>query len=201
MNAAAFAELPDDPGLRLVWPTPNHRLFDQPERYFARTRANPDYGRPGWTRECGRRFHRGCDIAPVAPIPTGQRTWVMFTDCASGREYSSEEPTWLADDDIFAVAGGMVTEALTQPDVSTYGCHVVVQHAWPASGAIFFSLYAHLASVWVNQGDHVKPGALLGRMGQTSSSADARNWMAIAPHVHVEFHDADGRPFNPEAFL
>jgi murein DD-endopeptidase MepM/ murein hydrolase activator NlpD len=38
-------------------------------------------------------------------------------------------------------------------------------------------------------------------MGQTSRSADARNWMAIAPHLHFEVRDADGHAYDPVEFL
>ena len=38
-------------------------------------------------------------------------------------------------------------------------------------------------------------------MGQTARSADARNWMAIAPHLHFEVRDAEGRAYEPVEFL
>lgn len=196
-----FVPFPLDPLLKLAWPTPNTHLFDQPERFFARTRANPGYGRPGWTRDGGRRFHKGCDIAPLMPAPTGSTTTVMFTDLATGREYPGEEPTWTADDEVFAVADGVVEEAVTDPETSTYGIHLVIRHRWPSVPGVFDSLYAHLEHTRHRPGDLVQAGELIGRMGTTSSSADARNWMAVAPHLHLEFRDVSGQCYDPEAML
>jgi hypothetical protein len=202
-----FVPLPAHESIQIAWPTPNHFLFDAPEKFFARTRLNPDYGKPGWTRDCGKRFHRGCDIAPVRVTPTGQTTTVIFTDCASGRDFESVEPTWVPHDEVFCVFDGVVVEAVNDENVSDFGRHVLVEHRWPASGDRFFTLYAHLAgistdfcnncykNVWVSK------GRLLGWMGQSSRSADARHWMAIAPHLHFEIRDAAGHAYEPVEFL
>lgn len=198
--AGIFAPLPDEP-LRISWPTANRNLFVDPGNFFARTRANPDYGRPGYTRDCGRRLHRGCDIAPVAARATGGTTTVMFSDCAAGTEYASEEPTFICDEDVFTVFGGVVAEVNTDEASSLLGLHIVIEHRWPAGGGKFYTLYAHLRSIAVAQGDSLRAGQVVGRMGQTSSSADARNWMAIAPHLHFEAWDASRAPYDPELFL
>ena len=83
-----------------------------------------------------------------------------------------------------------------------------MEHRWPRSNAKFFTLYGHLAEVNVSalagvaDSDFIAAsGALLGRMGQTSRSADARNWMAIAPHLHFEVWDANGAAYDPVEFL
>ena len=47
----------------------------------------------------------------------------------------------------------------------------------------------------------VSAGQPLGVMGQTARSADARNWMAIAPHLHFEVWDHAQQPYNPVVFL
>jgi hypothetical protein len=185
-----FVPLPANETIQITWPTPNHFLFDATERFFARTRVNADYGKPGWTRDCGKRFHRGCDIAPVHVTPTGDTTTVIFTDCATGKDFESVEPTFVPDDDVFQVFEGKVTEVVDDESQSDFGKHVVVEHRWPGSGGKFYTLYAHLAKVtgvW--------------RMGQTSRSADARNWMAIAPHLHFEVRDAAGQNYDPVEFL
>jgi len=194
MNTPSFVSLPPDEPLRAVWPTPG--------REFARTRVNPDYGRPGWTRDCGRRFHRGCDIAPVHVTPTGRTTIVVFTDCATGREYPSEEPTFIPHDEVFCACDGIVVEAVGDETVSDFGRHVVVEHRWPRCGEKFYTLYGHLAELVVGHPRSlISAGQCIGRMGQTSRSADARNWMLIAPHLHFEVRDAAGRPYNPAEFL
>jgi hypothetical protein len=195
----SFIALPSDETIRIAWPTPNHLLFDTPERFFARTRVNPDYGKPGWTRDCGKRLHRGCDIAPVNVTATGKTTRVIFTDCATNKDFESEEPTFVPHDDVFCVFDGVVHEVVTDENASGFGKHVVIQHIWPCSGAKFFTLYAHLAEVNIQKS--VVRSQRIGKMGQTSRSADARNWMAIAPHLHFEVRDAEGQAYDPVEFL
>ena len=202
MNAPQdFLPLPEGEMLQLAWPTPNHHLFDAPDRFFARTRINPDYGRPGFTRDCGKRLHRGCDIAPIEVRREDRLVRVQFSDCARGLEYPSDEPAWIPLDEIFAVAEGIVLEVDADGARSTYGRHVVLAHRWPRSGRLFRTLYAHLETVAVQLGNRVPAGARLGVMGRTSSSEDARNWMAIAPHLHFEAQDGEGRCHDPEQFL
>jgi murein DD-endopeptidase MepM/ murein hydrolase activator NlpD len=197
-----FLTLPDDERLRIAWPTANRSLFDASEKFFARTRVNPDYGKPGWTRDCGKRFHRGCDIAPVKVTATGRTTRVIFTNCATNTDFESDEPTFVPHDDVFCIFDGTVVEVGADESVSDLGKHVVIEHAWPRSGAKFFTIYAHLAEVsTVPVSSRILQGAKVGRMGQTSRSADARNWMAIAPHLHFEVRDAEGQPYDPVEFL
>ncbi len=195
-----FAPLPDVAPIGAAWPTPNQNLFDAPDRFFAHTRVNPDYGRPGWTRNCGARFHRGCDIAPVQPIPTGQTAVVEFTNCETGEEYPSEEPVFLGNDPIFNVYAGVVEEAIANPRISDLGSHVVMRHRWP-DGATFYTLYAHLSEIAVSKGQRLTAGERIGTMGDTSRSEGARIWLSIAPHLHFEVWNHDGQPLDPVAFL
>jgi hypothetical protein len=194
-----FAPLPSDETIRVAWPTPNRYLFTAPEEFFARTRVNPDFGKPGWTRDCGKRFHCGCDIAPVSVAPTGRTTRIVFTDCATGKDFESDEPTFVPHDDVFCVFDGVVVEAVTDEMASDFGRHVVVEHRWPGSGEKFYTLYGHLAAATATGA--VKAGQSIGRMGQTSRSADARNWMLIAPHLHFEVRNSAGGPYDPVEFL
>lgn len=208
-----FTPLPNET-IQIAWPTPNRHLFNAPERFFARTRVNADYGKPGFTRDCGQRLHRGCDIAPVHVTATGQTTTVMFTDCTTGKEYPSVEPTFIPHDEVFCVFGGIVVEAVTDEAASDFGKHVVVEHLWPVSGEKFFTLYAHLSEIFVGATSRSRPagsrdrevapteaGQKIGTMGQTSRVADACNWMAIAPHLHFEVRDAAGHAYDPVEFL
>lgn len=217
MTATVFVPLPLSEHITITWPTPNHHLFRAPEKFFARTRVNPDYGKPGWTRDCGRRFHRGCDIAPLHVTPTGKTTTVIFTDCATGKDFESLEPTFIPHDDVFAVCDGTVVERVDDEAISDFGKHIVLEHRWPGNGEKFFTLYGHLAEIGAgprfcaaNTADPaersrgsapLRAGDRLGRMGQTSRSADARNWMAIAPHLHFEVRNAAGQPHDPVEFL
>lgn len=197
---AEFVPLPRHERITLAWPTPNHHLLDAPEQFFARTRVNPDYGKPGWTRECGKRFHCGCDIAPIQVTPTGTTTRVVFTDCATGQEFESVEPTFVPHDDVYCVFDGVRQEVVADETASDFGKHIVIAHRWPGSGEPFFTLYGHLAEVCDGPSVVVR-GQRLGRMGQTSRSTDARNWMRIAPHLHFEVRDAGGHAHDPAEFL
>jgi len=194
-----FWPLPSGETIRIAWPTANHMLFDSPEKFFARTRANPDYGKPGWTRDCGKRFHRGCDIAPVNVTATAETTRVIFTDCATGKDFESEEPTFVPHDEVFCAFNGKVHEIVDDEALSDFGKHVVIEHTWPRSREKFFTVYAHLADIRCQS--PVASGQDLGTMGQTSRSADARNWMAIAPHLHFEVRNAAGESYDPVEFL
>jgi murein DD-endopeptidase MepM/ murein hydrolase activator NlpD len=197
----SFIALPADGPLHVAWPTPNQFLLAAPEKFFARTRVNPDYGKPGWTRDCGKRFHCGCDIAPVDMTPTGETTTVVFTDGTTGQDFASEEPTFVPNDDVFCVSDGVVVEAVTDETASDFGRHVVVEHRWPVSGEKFYTLYGHLSEIHVANHQSLITGHLLGKMGQTSRVADARNWMLVAPHLHFEVRNAAGAAYDPVEFL
>ena len=202
MTSQRFLPLPVGETLRVAWPTPNHFLFTEPGKFFARTRINADFGKPGFTRDCGKRFHRGCDIAPVSVTPTGKTTVVVFTDCATGKDFESAEPTFVPHDDVFCVYDGVVVEAVTDENASDFGRHVVVEHRWPVSGKTFYTLYGHLSEVVVSVSSLIiHPSSLLGRMGQTSRVVDARHWMLVAPHLHFEVRDGDGKAYDPSEFL
>lgn len=198
-GVTVFDALPDL-SFALAWPTRRRDLFIAPSDYFARTRANAQYGLPGWTRDCGKRFHRGCDIAPLRALETGRLATVIFSDCEDGREYPSEEPVVEPDDDVFAVCDGEVAEVNLRESDSDFGLFAVLRHAWP-NGGVYHTLYGHLAEVHAREGQLVRAGAPLARMGTTSRSADARNWMAIAPHLHFEVITAAGGAYDPRAFL
>ena len=201
-NVNGFVPLPVGELLPIIWPTPNQHLFTTPEKFFARTRINPDFGKPGWTRDCGRRFHRGCDIAPVRVTATGATARVSFTDCATGQDFASDEPTFIPHDPVFCIHSGRIIEVVTDETASDFGRHVVMEHRWPGTGANFFTLYGHLEVVAVlPSAARLQTAAALGEMGQTSRSADARNWMAVAPHLHFEVWDAAGNAYDPVEFL
>jgi Peptidase family M23 len=211
MTTTSFVLLPANEPLKIVWPTPNQFLRTAPAKFFARTCANPDYGRPGFTRDCGKRFHRGCDIAPVDVTPTGQITRVIFTDCATSKDYESDEPTFVPHDPVFCVYDGVVSELVDDESASDFGKHIIIEHRWPVSGEKFFTLYGHLAGILVGadcirdrsrlKTAPTKTAQPIGQMGQTSRLADARNWMRIAPHLHFEVRNAAGEPYDPVEFL
>ena len=197
----AFQPLPENEPLQLAWPTRRRDLFTDPSAYVVQTPANPDYGKPGWTRDAGRRMHRGVDVAPLRRHSTAAIIRLNFTDLSTGREYETGVPGWQPEDDVYAVADGVVEEAVTREADSDFGLHVVVRHVWPQGGHPFYTLYGHLASVQVSVGQVVRAGAWLGGLGATSRIPDARNWMAAFPHLHFEVRDAEQRRYDPLDFL
>lgn len=85
---------------------------------------------------------------------------------------------------VIATADGVVSFAGTQRG---YGKVVKVDH-----GGGFQTVYAHLDSCVVTQGESVRAGAILGRLGQTGN--------ASTHHVHYEVV-RNGKPMDPSPFL
>ena len=80
-----------------------------------------------------------------------------------------------------STGAGKIVEV--KKDVSGYGNHIVVDH-----GFGYQSLYAHLESVDVKEGQTVAKGERIGAVGSTGTST--------APHLHYEVH-FKGQPVNP----
>lgn len=86
---------------------------------------------------------------------------------------------------ILAVADGTVIEAGT---ASGFGLWVRIEHE---DGTI--SVYGHVDSYSVREGQKVKAGEQIARMGNRGFST--------GPHLHFEIWDADGRKKNPNTWL
>lgn len=71
---------------------------------------------------------------------------------------------------------------------SGYGNKVEVRH-WDGT----VSWYAHMSSISVKVGDHVRPGDKLGEVGNTGHST--------GPHLHLEIHPDGGPAINPQRWL
>jgi hypothetical protein len=83
---------------------------------------------------------------------------------------------------VLASAPGVVSGAVDLGNRS-YGRYVVIEHADGES-----SLYAHLLSIWVTEGQWVDQGTIVGRVGSTGGSS--------GPHLHFE-ERVDGRVQPP----
>jgi len=98
---------------------------------------------------------------------------------------------------VTSIAAGVVVTAVT--DISKcptcgYGRYVVISHDVDGdSKPDYYSLYAHLNTVSVKEGDKVDPGEKVGLIGSTGSSTGA--------HLHFEIWDKDKRKINPEPIL
>jgi murein DD-endopeptidase MepM/ murein hydrolase activator NlpD len=86
--------------------------------------------------------------------------------------------------EIKATAAGRVVHAGW---MGGYGNMVEIDH-----GNGIATRYGHMSEVLVAEGDEVKPGAVLGRIGSTGRST--------GPHLHYEVR-LDGEPVDPARFL
>lgn len=159
---------------QLQLPTANRALFDAPAEFFQFVDRNFDGakttpwegGQFGFVRDPRRigsriayaRFHEGLDIKPLQRDAKGN-----------------------PQDEVGAIADGVVMYVAASAGLSNYGRYIVVRHDW--GGSPFFSLYAHLAAAQVSAGQRVKAGTPLGILGYTGSGIDQRR-----AHVHVELN-------------
>jgi murein DD-endopeptidase MepM/ murein hydrolase activator NlpD len=86
---------------------------------------------------------------------------------------------------ILAVADGTVIEA---GPASGFGLWVRIQHA---DGTV--SVYGHVDTFSVHEGQQVKAGEQIARMGNRGFST--------GPHLHFEIWDATGKKMNPAPWL
>ena len=162
-------------GVSLLFPTDNQAILDlEParfymglERHFGRERVWAwEGGTYGYVREARTtpagwrftRFHEGVDIAP---------------------RYRDEggEPL----DVVRAVDDGRVVYVNNRPGGSDYGRYVVVEHVW--EGSPFYTLYAHLASTAIREGERVARGERLGVLGYSGRGLDRAR-----AHLHFEIN-------------
>jgi len=87
---------------------------------------------------------------------------------------------------VLSTSAGTVTFAGGNACCS-YGLYVIVKHS---DG--YTSLYAHLGSVSVSEGQEVKQGTVLGKSGNTG--------LSTGPHVHLEIRK-DGVAIDPLTLL
>ncbi|MBO5683565.1 MAG: M23 family metallopeptidase [Akkermansia sp.] len=102
------------------------------------------------------RFHEGVDVKPIYRSGNG-------------------EPQ----DMVRPIAPGQVVHVSTLPGHSNYGRYVVIAHEVP-EGTIY-SLYAHLASVCCNVGQHVNNQQEIGRLGYSGVGLNKTR-----AHLHLE---------------
>ena len=86
---------------------------------------------------------------------------------------------------VYATRAGKVISAVTSN--SGYGIYVLIDH-----GDGYSSLYAHMSARYVNSGDSVSKGQMIGRVGSTGNST--------GPHLHFEIRYY-GEKKNPMNFV
>ena len=94
-------------------------------------------------------------------------------------------------DDVLASAAGRVAHVSKEAGASNYGRYIVVEH--PIEGCLFYTLYAHLASTAVEEGQMVRQGEVLGRLGYSGAGIDR-------PRAHVHFETGVMLSTNFEAW-
>ncbi len=144
------------------------------------------------------------------PIPDGAQNWVDRTYPYGGTSggrlqvHHGDDLVNPTGTKIIAAADGTVVYAgddLTREigkGTNYYGNLVILQHPFASpEGKPVYTLYGHMNSVAVTQGDVVKKGQVIGYVGATG--------VAMGPHVHFEVRLGDPFSFdatrNPEMWL
>jgi len=89
--------------------------------------------------------------------------------------------------DVVAAADGTVIRVVTDSQFWGYGKTVIVRHR--LNGIAFETLYAHLDTVDVVNGQNIKAGRKLGLQGNTGNST--------GQHLHFEVHIPAYAPYQP----
>ena len=80
---------------------------------------------------------------------------------------------------VYAAMDGTVIACVVDRGTVSYGTYIVISHnANERYGGSISTLYAHLESVAVKEGDKVTQGQVIGRVGSTGAST--------GPHLHFE---------------
>jgi hypothetical protein len=169
--------------LNLVLPTNNDAIFHGEgaefyqyiERDYKGEKSTPwEGGRYGFVRNpvetsagiVYTRLHEGIDIRPLQRDANG-------------------EPL----DPVRAIAAGVVVHTNHAPGFSNYGRYVVVEHRF--DGCKYYSLYGHLNSITVHDGQRVQPRDQLAVMGHTGEGLNQAR-----AHVHLELNLMLSRQFE-----
>jgi murein DD-endopeptidase MepM/ murein hydrolase activator NlpD len=130
------------------------------------------------------------DIAPVAadwPYGSGNFTWPTYGWLTQGyrRDHRAVDIAAPVGSPVTAADRGVVIRAGWNNQ--GYGNFVVIDH-----NIDYITLYAHLDTIFVDVGDVVGQGQVLGTVGSTGNST--------GPHLHFEIRDF-GRLINPMELL
>ncbi|RCL38057.1 MAG: M23 family peptidase [Verrucomicrobia bacterium] len=162
-------------GMALQLPTDNRALFESnPEKFYmyvyrtfeGETSKPWQGGGYGFVRTLRRtkegvvstRFHEGIDIRPVERDSAGRPL-----------------------DKVRSIALGRVVYVQKSSGGSNYGKYIVVEHDW--GNGPFLSLYAHLSTTLVKEGQRIPAGHVLGQMGYTGAGINRER-----AHLHLELN-------------
>ncbi len=88
---------------------------------------------------------------------------------------------------VFAGDGGTLPKPADMDIYPAYGLVVVIEHDFGYRGQKLYTLYAHMATVLVETGQHVEAGEVIGLSGGTGDVS--------GPHVHMEVRLGENRYF------
>jgi hypothetical protein len=93
---------------------------------------------------------------------------------------------------VLAVASGTVISAeWGSAGWAAYGRRVYIEHDYDADGHRYVSMYAHLSSIAVSEGEHVDQGDPIGDLGSSCNGSDSCSNFST-PHVHFSIHRDPG---------
>lgn len=84
---------------------------------------------------------------------------------------------------VLAAAPGVVTQSFSEP---AYGNRVIIEHGKDSSGRRIQTLYFHLDTRLVSEGQRVARGQQIGTLGETGL-------LSSYPHLHFEYHRETAR--------
>lgn len=131
-------------------------------------------------------------------IPAAPEKWVLLNQGRITSRYGNREMSGTVTfhsgidiagdygDDVFAIADGTVFE--TGVDEG-YGNYIKVRH--PSKEIV--TLYGHLQSIGVKDGQTVQKGAVIGAVGSTGRSN--------GPHLHLEVRDYENHTLDPAPYI
>lgn len=129
-------------------------------------------------------------------IPANSQGWILPTRGRVNQVYHSGHYAFDVGDrsqpPILAADGGVIAKANSgcAPGYSWcgggYGNHIVIDH-----GNGYFTLYAHMEAIYVEEGDTVQQGQVIGKMGR---SGRVRGATGIHLHFEVSYN---GQKLNP----
>ena len=139
-------------------------------------------------------------IMPEAPLPIGPRAPVYSVGTGTGKlawptsGIITQYPSWYhmaIDISDLTAPGVAAAESGTVIVVEYlrwgYGFHVIIDH-----GNGLSTLYGHMQAIYVNSGDRVARGQIIGKMGSTGRSTGT--------HLHFEVR-ANGASVNPLSYF
>lgn len=89
-------------------------------------------------------------------------------------------------DDVYAIAEGVVSACGVDEG---YGNYIKIMH--PTRGIM--TLYGHLQSIGIQEGEPVVRGSVIGTVGSTGKSS--------GPHLHLEVRDAENHTLDPAPYI